>query len=44
MGYVPRLELALKDDIFQLCIESDSKLVIDMVTNNCKMNETILYV
>jgi len=34
------LKLALKDDISQLCVESDSKFVIDMVTHNCKMNET----
>ena len=36
------LELAWRDDISQLCVESDSKLLIDMVTNNCKMNGTTL--
>jgi ribonuclease HI len=33
------LELAWRDVISQLCVESDSKLLIDMVTNNC-MNGT----
>ena len=34
------LELAWRDDISQLCVESDSKLLIDMIKNNCKMNGT----
>jgi len=36
------LELAWRDGISQLCVESDSKLLVDMITNNCKMNGTTL--
>ena len=34
------LVLALRDSISQHCVESESKLLIDMITNNCKMNGT----
>jgi len=36
------LEVSWRDGISQLCVESDSKLLIDMITNNCKMNGTTL--
>jgi len=31
------LELAWRDGVSCLCVEGDSKLLIDMVTNNCKI-------
>jgi ribonuclease HI len=34
------LELAWRDGVSHLCLEGDSKLLIDMVTNNCKTNGT----
>ena len=34
------LEVSWRDGISQLCVESESKLLIDMITNNCKMNGT----
>jgi len=36
-GMYVGLELALKDDISQLCVESYSIFVIDMVTNKAKI-------
>jgi ribonuclease HI len=36
------LKLSWSDGISHLCVESDSKLLIDMVTNNCKTNGTAL--
>lgn len=40
LRFVLGLELAWSDGISHLYVESDSKLLIDMVTNNCKTNGT----
>jgi hypothetical protein len=34
------LELVWRDGVSHLCVEGDSKLLIDLVTNNCKTNGT----
>jgi ribonuclease HI len=39
-GLYSGLELAWQVGVSHLCVEGDSKLLIDMVTNNCKTNGT----